>query len=138
MASRSRTQNGKAASPLNGRSAPKALLEVLPAQGDWTEDEYLWLSDRARRLIEFSDGVLEFLRLPTQKHQAVVKALLFLFDAFLTPLGGQVFFAPLRLRIRPGKFREPDLLLCLKPDDPRMADRFWTGADLVAEVLSDD
>ena len=53
-------------------------------------------------------------------------------------LGGTVLFAPLRLRIRDGKFREPDLLLVLDANDPRRGNDFWTGADLVVEVVSPD
>lgn len=46
-------------------------------------------------------------------------------------------FAGLRVRIRPGKFREPDLLLLLSASDPRRQNRFWTGADLALEVVSE-
>ena len=46
--------------------------------------------------------------------------------------------APLRLHIRKGKFREPDLLLLLSASDRRRQNRFWTGADLVVEVVSPD
>ena len=44
--------------------------------------------------------------------------------------------AALRLRIRAGKFREPDLLLLRERGDPRCQDRYWLGADLVIEVIS--
>lgn len=47
-------------------------------------------------------------------------------------------FAALRLRIREGKFREPDLLVLRDRDDERYQDRYWLGADLVAEVVSPD
>ena len=47
-------------------------------------------------------------------------------------------FAALRLRIREGKFREPDLLVLRDRSDPRYQDRYWLGADLVAEVVSPD
>ena len=60
------------------------------------------------------------------------------FHAFLRPLGGEALFAPLRLRVRPGKFREPDLLLVRDARDVRSGDRFWTGADVVVEVVSPD
>ena len=46
--------------------------------------------------------------------------------------------AALRLRIRSGKFREPDLLLLRDAQDPRRENRFWQGADLVLEVVSPD
>ena len=38
---------------------------------------------------------------------------------FVRGIGGKVFYAPLRLSIRDGKFREPDLLLVTDADDPR-------------------
>ena len=47
-------------------------------------------------------------------------------------------FAALRLRIRPRKFREPDLLLLLSATDERRQNRFWLGADLALEVVSED
>jgi Uma2 family endonuclease len=49
-----------------------------------------------------------------------------------------VLFGPLRLRLRPGLFREPDLLLLLNAHDPRRENRYWHGADLVLEVVSED
>ena len=42
------------------------------------------------------------------------------------------------MRVREGKFREPDILLLRDRSDPRYQDRYWQGADLVAEVVSPD
>ena len=114
------------------------LVELLPTQGNWSDEQYLTLTDGARRLVEFTDGVLEILPMPTDKHQSIVKFLLYAFDRFVAPLGGKVLFSPLRLRIRPGKFREPDLIVLRSANDPRRQDRYWTGADLVVEVVSSD
>ena len=47
-------------------------------------------------------------------------------------------FAALRMRIRKGRFREPDLLLRRDRSDPRNQDRYWLDADLVVEVVSPD
>ena len=44
----------------------------------------------------------------------------------------------MRLQIRPGKFREPDLLLLLSAADPRRQNRFWLGADIALEVVSEE
>ena len=112
------------------------VAELSSLQGCWTEALYLKLTDRCNRLIEFTDGHLDVLPMPTTQHQAVLKFLFLAFHAFVGARGGAVFFAPLRLRIRPGKFREPDLLVLLKADDPRPQDDFWLGADLVVEVVS--
>ena len=113
-------------------------LGLLPALGCWTDEQYLWLTDHTNRLIEFTDGYLEVLPSPTDHHQSVLGSLLQIFSAFVKPRGGKVLFAPLRLRIRPGKFREPDLLLLRDAKDPRRENRFWRGADLVLEVVSPD
>ena len=104
----------------------------------WTEAEYLQWTEHSRRLIEFTDGRPDVLPMPTDRHQVIVRFLLLVLLPHLQPLGGTVLFAPLRLRIRQGKFREPDLLLVLDANDPRRGDAFWTGADLVVEVVSPD
>ena len=114
------------------------LCNALTPQGAWSDHAYLWLTDRSNRLIEFTDGWLEELPMPTSTHQAV---LLFLYDVFrdyFRTRGGVVMVAPLRMRIREGQFREPDLLLLRDRDDPRYEDRYWLGADLVAEVVRPD
>ncbi len=46
--------------------------------------------------------------------------------------------APFRLRLWDGKFREPDLLFLIDKNDSRKQNAFWTGADLVVEVVSPD
>ena len=107
-------------------------------QGTWTVEQYLRLSDHANRLFEFTNGELELLPMPTDKHQAISKFLLFVLSAFLDPRGGTVFYSPLRLQIREGKFREPDLLMLLDANDPRRENRYWLGADLVVEIVSED
>src|SRR6516162_9645057 len=114
------------------------LLELLPDQGSWTDEEYLWLTDHTNRLVEFSDGYVEVLPMPTDKHQSVLEFLFLAFHAFVSPLGGKAHVAALRLRLRSGRFREPDVLLVLDAKDPRRQNRFWTGADLVVEVVSED
>ncbi len=114
------------------------LLELLPPQGGWEEGEYLWLTDRTNRLLELSDGMIEVLPMPTREHQTIVGFLYVALLHFLRPRGGDVLFAPLRLRVRERKFREPDLLAVLDTDDPRAQNRYWTGADLVMEVVSPD
>ncbi len=114
------------------------LSDTLPRQGRWSDEDYLWLTDRTRRLIEFTDGRIEELPLPTSTHQAILAFLYRALYAYMAPLGGAVMFSALRLRIREGKFREPDILVLRDRSDPRYQDRFWLGADLVAEIVSPD
>lgn len=113
-------------------------LDLLPLQGLWTEAQYLKLSNQTNHLIEFSDGTIEVLPMPTRSHQLIVRWLFLALYNFLQTRGGLVLFAPLRLQIRPGKQREPDLLLILDRNDPRNQEAFWLGADLVIEVVSPD
>jgi Uma2 family endonuclease len=114
------------------------IAELLPAQGQWSEDDYLWLTNHTNRLIELSNGRIEVLPMPTERHQAMLKYLFLAFFTFVERRGGTVFFAALRLRLKTGTFREPDLLLLLSADDPRRGNAYWTGADLVLEVVSPD
>ena len=119
------------------RPLASLLCEVLPPQGAWSDEAYLWLTDHSRRPIEFTDGHVQELPMPTDTHQAILAFLYRLFYDHLEP-GGVVRFSTLRMRIREGKFREPDLLLLRDRSDPRRRDRYWLGADLVAEVVSPD
>jgi Uma2 family endonuclease len=112
------------------------LDEILPPQGEWSEEEYLTLTDHRVRLIEYTDGFVEVLPMPTAAHQMILGYLYLQFTQFFGARGGNVIFAPLRLQIRPRKYREPDLLLLLAATDPRAQNRFWLGADLVLEVVS--
>src|SRR5262245_25365207 len=130
------TRNGAARSA--AREYKETVLQLLPKQGSWSEEEYLALTDNSNRLVEYTDGYLEVLPMPTDKHQAILDFFLEAFKAYIVPKGGKVRFSPLRLRIREGKYREPDLLLLKSAKDPRRQNRFWTGADLVLEVVSKD
>ena len=114
------------------------LCDTMPPQGCWSDEQYLWLTDRSRRLVEFTDGRVEELPMPTIAHQVILSFLNDLFKTYLKPRGGIVLFAGLRVRIREGKYREPDLAALRDRSDPRNQDRFWLGADLVAEVVSPD
>src|SRR5437868_2411500 len=114
------------------------LVDLLPSQGCWLDEQYLWLTDHTNRFVEFTDGHIEILPTPTDKHQSILQFLVLAFHGFIHPLGGKVQFAPLRLRIREGKYREPDLILLRSARDPRRENRYWTGADLTLEVVSED
>ncbi len=113
-------------------------VDLAPLQGLWTEQQYLRLTEQTNHLIEFTDGSLEVLPMPTSRHQTILLLLYERFKTAVQPIGGKVLVAPLRLCLRPGKFREPDILLLRSAGDPRYQDAFWLGADLVVEVVSPD
>jgi Uma2 family endonuclease len=120
------------------RRADGVDLNLLPLQGLWTEEQYLVLTSQTNHLIEFTDGDIEVLPMPTRSHQLMLLLLYDLFRAVIQRTGGIVLVAPMRLRVRPGKHREPDILLLRDATDPRNQDAFWLGADLVVEIVSPD
>ena len=116
----------------------RVAVDLRSLQGLWTQAQYLRLTNHARLLLEFTDGHLEVLPMPTDHHQAISQCLFLALLPVVGAMGGKVHYAPLRLRIREGKFREPDLLLVLDADDPRRRNDYWRGADLVMEIVSPD
>ncbi len=115
-----------------GSSAWDVAL-LFPLQGSWTEADYLELG--TNRLVEFSDGSIEVLPMPTKLHQRIVRVLFVLLNQFIsTRSTGEVFFAPLPVRLWPGKFREPDLVY-VRPERGEYCGQ-PEGADLAIEVLS--
>src|SRR5690349_18653565 len=118
------------------READGLEVDLQVLQGLWTEEQYTALTNQTNHLVEYTDGIIEVLPTPTDMHQVIVAFLYEMFLAIIRPQGGKVLFAPLRLRIRSGKHREPDLLLVLDAQDPRRQNSFWVGADLVIEVVS--
>ena len=110
---------------------------LFPEQGEWSETEYMFL--RPSRQVEFTDGYIEVLPVPKQSHQLILDFLLQALRAFvLARKLGKVLFAPLRVQIRPGKFREPDIVFMKTEHADRLGEEFWVGADLVVEIVSDD
>lgn len=115
------------------------IAELFPRQGQWEADDYLSLTDQTRHLVELVDGAVVVLPMPTESHQLLVQYLFLQFHRYLEDRDdGIVVFAPIRVRTIGGRFREPDLALLLDHADPRRSDRYWNGADLVVEVISDD
>ena len=107
---------------------------LFPSQGSWTEQEYLALD--AGRQIEFDRGCVEVLDLPTKEHQRMVRFLFLLMNAFVTSRRlGEVFFAPLPVRLWKEKYREPDLIFIKQGRDD--VGKYPNGADLIIEIVSD-
>src|SRR6478672_7204209 len=80
------------------------ILNLDSLQGLWTEEQYLRATDHSRRLLEFTDGNIEVLPMPTDKHQVISQFLLLALLPFIRKLGGRILYAPVRMRIREGKY----------------------------------
>ncbi len=133
MASKERIEGAAAGLGVAEPAWDVALL--FPPQGLWTEADYLGLN--TNHLVEFSGGVVEVLEFPTNRHQAIVA---FLFSRLLAFVSanrlGTVCFAPLPVRLWPGKLREPDLVFMAAAHQDRIAEPYWGVPDLVMEVVS--
>jgi Uma2 family endonuclease len=113
------------------------IAELFPEQGSWTEEEYMRLP--GNRLIEFSDGMVEILPMPSQRHQKIVGFLYTLLLSFAMGRQlGDVLVAPFKIRLWPGKNREPDVMFMFAANAHRRFEEYWEGADLVMEVVSSD
>jgi Uma2 family endonuclease len=125
-----------------GAQQPMALdpeiADLLPVQGEWSESDYLWLTNKTNRLVEYTGGRLEPLPMPTDEHETIVFRMARLLAAMLEPVGGKVLPAGVRVRIGAGRFRQPDVCALLDGRDSRRGNDYWQGADLVVKVVSPD
>lgn len=113
------------------------LVELFPEQGSWSEAAYLKLT--TNRLVEFNDGCLEVLPMPDAVHQMIVLLLCSaLSELSISGKRGRALPAPFRLRIREGRWREPDVLYLAPRSEARFRKDWWDYADLVVEVVSAD
>src|ERR1700730_19024010 len=88
--------------PVSKKGEPTWEVAMLfPPQGEWSEAEYL--SIKTNRLVELSEGFLEFLPMPLPVHQLMVAFFYETLWAFVKSNNlGMVFFAPLPVRLWPG------------------------------------
>lgn len=113
------------------------MARFYPAQGDWSEEDYLAL--KTRQLIEFTDGVLEFLPMPDRIHQDLLQWMFLKLHGFVTGSRlGRAYVAPLRVKTDTAKYREPDVVYLSNERERKYPDRSRPpfGADLVVEVVS--
>lgn len=115
------------------------IARLWPDQGTWSIDDYLELTNSTNQRVEFDDGNVEVLAMPTEAHEAIVHFLLFALNDFVAPKKlGRVFCSGIRVRSLETKFRMPDIVFMLAENRHRRGNDYWQGADLVMEVVSPD
>jgi Uma2 family endonuclease len=113
------------------------IASLFPAQGFWADEDYLFLP--GNHLVELTNGTVDVLAMPTTSHQQLLGWLYLSLHRYVQETNvGVVLVAPLPVRLSPGVFREPDLLLMFKHNLHRIHSQYWDGADLVMEVVSPD
>jgi len=125
--------------PLRESEPAWDIAQLFPSQGDWSEEDYLALTRDTNHFVEFIDGKVEVLEMPTLTHQLIVAFLSrLIFDFVSSNDLGIAVFGPLRVRLRPRLIREPDVMVMLKENSSRAGEEFWEGADVAVEVVSKD
>ena len=125
--------------PRKSGSRPWKLLDCLPAQGEWSEDDYLALDSLTEesRTIELSDGYLEFLPMPTRTHELIV---MFLFEALRAFTKGkkigEVYFSGRRIKLGNLQIRYPDIVFVAQEHVNRSEEQYVIIPDMVMEVVS--
>jgi Uma2 family endonuclease len=108
---------------------------VLRSEGFSVED---YLSLDGSYFVEYLDGCLQVLPMPTAFHQAIAFVLANLLVAWSKPDPlARTKLGPFRVRIDETDFREPDVCFMLGVHADRRTNDYWIGADLVVEVISE-
>lgn len=111
------------------------LAYLYPPQGKWSEEAYLALPGGMQ--VEFKDGYVVVLPMPTMAHQFIVLYLYRLLNDYVVAHQlGWVLVAPLPVRLHPRVYREPDVVFLSADRPERLTGDYPDGADLVMEVVS--
>ncbi len=117
------------------RPAVSAALAWLNA-GHWTEAAYFALPE-TNYIVELSEGRLLVHQMPGLEHQRIVGDLVFALGTWSRTGGhGEVFHAPMPIRLWEGKIREPDIMFYAAGGEERYHGQYADPPDLAIEVLS--
>lgn len=112
------------------------VAELWPFQGQWTETDYFNLPE-TNRLIELSEGEITIMPPPSFTHQRVLDNVYSALKAYVQQRRlGVTVFAPLAVRLWPGKIREPDILYYAKAHQDRIGELVSGPPDLAIEIIS--
>ena len=112
------------------------VAAFFPEQGDWSVEEFFDLDLHGNRRVEFVDGFLEFLEMPSIEHQLWAKWLCDRMEAATKrrPIG-TALMGPSPVPTIPTRFRDLDVMLVTKRE--RRGDRTYASKVSVAvEIVS--
>lgn len=113
-----------------------AVAELWPPQGQWTEADYFRLPETSRQ-VELSGGEVTIMAPPGFTHQRVLDNLYSRLKEFVRENElGVTAFAPLAVRLWPGKIREPDIVYYAAGHLDRIGEQVSGPPDLAVEVVS--
>ena len=111
-------------------------VREYPIRIPCTEEEYLAID--VNLPLEYADSFLEVLPTPTIFHQLILGFLCRELHAFVAARKlGTVVPAGYKVRIRPGKYREPAVLFISSEHRSGIGKEFCKKADLVIEIVSE-
>lgn len=109
------------------------IAEPVKRAATMTLEEFLNRPD-TNQPMEYEDGEVITLPMPTPKHQRILRRLTRMIEDRIP--SGEVFFAPLDVRLG-GRVYQPDLLWVKTDGQAKVTDRIIEGApDLVVEIVS--
>jgi Uma2 family endonuclease len=112
------------------------VAELYPPQGQWTEADYFALPD-TNRYVELSEGRLIMPPHPTYRHQTALQNVFLKFQSLVDAHHLRIVrFAPLPVRVWPGKIQEPDIVFVAQEHIDRIGEQVLGVPDLVVEVIS--
>ena len=113
------------------------VATLFPNQGDWTDADYCRL--QTNRFVELSAGRIEVPPTPSESHQLIVLFLASALRRFANDRGiGKAVMGPLPVRLSANTIREPDIVFLRSENYRHRHGRYWTSADLIIEVVSED
>jgi Uma2 family endonuclease len=118
------------------------IAQLYPHQGGWSEEDYFEFCDarEPHPILELAAGRLEILPMPTEPHQFIMQFFFKWLEAFVTDHSlGKVVISGMKVRLKKGanpKYRGPDVMFMKKQHAHRRHEKYWDGADLVAEIVS--
>ena len=114
------------------------MATLYPPQGKWTVEDYFELDQRTNRQIEYIDGRVEFLPVPTAQHDEWSFFMRSELASYLRGRNlGRVHSAPTPVGTFPEHYREPDVFVATGYEE-RPAGSYPKTVPFAVEIVSPD